>query len=229
MSKTHDEELAIVGGGLLLATLMFARPAARAVVDLTTRGKRLSHSTMVNDVVVESPAALAGEAAATFGLPFSRDVYALMRMVRSEGGSSDEKRLKVHVALNDAKALGWSWERLMTYADNLDLPGGQAHPTANGHYGRQYTNKLTPRAGRRYSTAADPYENDARIVLTALDEHNAGIDPTGGARKFLDKDAMGGGQPGTSSYEAKAAQWRSEGWEPTPIAGTDLVLFHRVA
>lgn len=224
--SADSERLALAGVAVVGGVMLWPK-ARNAVVDVFVRGEKLSTSHMVNDVVVENPAALAGEAASTYGMPFSREVYAAARMSRSEGGSPAEKRLKLHVLFNDAQGLGWSVEKTLLYADDLDTPGGNRHPTAAGHYGRQYTDKVNPRAQRRFSSARDPYRGDVDLVLSVMDERDQHIDPTGGARKFIDKDAMGGGQPGTTTYERKAAQWAAAGWAAVPIENTDLVLFRR--
>lgn len=211
-----------------MAGLMLWPRARNAVLDVFERGRRLTYGTLVNDVIVEDPGALAAAASSRYGQAISRNLYAAARMSRSEGGSPEEKRLKLHVAFNDAAALDWSMERLMLYADDLDTPGGQPHPTASGRYGKQYTDKLTPRAQRRFATPRDPYAGDVDFAAVVIAERARGIDAAGGARKFIDKDAMGGGQPGTTTYEKKAAQWAASGWAAIPVEGTDLVLFRKV-
>lgn len=208
------------------------------VGDVINRGVLVSHSTMGNDgVVLEEPSQLA-EAAGV-----SEDVYALARMIRSEGAAQGMAR--AHVAMNDLAGLGWdSLRYLITYS---------TAPWAEGRFGRQFSAQYKTSSGsatwdrkmavigengkpvviksqtRRYSSARDPYTGDITLAIRVIADHDNGIDPTGGAVKFLDKSAMGV-QEGTSRFDAVDARWRKEGLVgySLPQFGDDLVFYRRV-
>lgn len=175
--------------------------------DMVTRGKRLTTSS--GDPVTQTPAQLAAEASRVAGHAVSVEAYALARMIRSENGSGTvlAKQAVAHVALNDARAHGWTL--LYTLTVNSRRPAGS--------FGSQ--------RGGRYSTSRDPYENDLVIAEYAI----SGVlpDPTGGADKFVHKGAFGV-QEGTGSYDSVVRRWAADGYQPTEIPGTgDLVVFNR--
>lgn len=221
--KPADYEKAALLGGAGLLLFFWRREIVATTTDVITRGERLNH-TQLNDAdpafIEDDPDVLVAEAAAVFGQDFAHggysalDVYALARMSRSEADSRDgelSRTARIHVALNDARALGWTPARLMLFSKNAD---------ANGFFGEQNH--------RRYSTARDLYAGDIHYVWRAIDEDQAGQDPTGGAVKFVDKDSMGV-QRGSGSFDSLVTRWASEGLQPYNVDGlTDnFVVFRR--
>jgi hypothetical protein len=228
--ENKDLWIGLAGFGGIVAALQLGGydPIGKVTFEVTNvfaRGNRLTYGTL-NDgsgIVLEDPETLRSAASSRFGQDLSSDVYALARMVRSEGAK--EGRLRVHVALNDQAALGWSSPFvLLTYSTD---------PQRKGMFGRQYSAAAPPqypnKMVRRYATSKDPYEGDVQTVLAALAEHDQGIDPSLGATKFLDKGSFGI-QEGTGSWAAKDAQWLSEGnvAYTVPEYGDDLVLYRKV-
>ncbi len=191
----------------LVLVAFFLLGGGAAVVTAVQKGKRLTSSTLGPDgLVVEDPKVLAASA----GLPL--DVYALARMLRSEGGggSATEKAARAWVARNDARGFKSVFDCL-TYRVNF----------GKGRFGQQA-------AGRgRYATTKDPYEDDARIAGDVM----AGRIPdlTKGATKFVDKSGFGT-QPGTRTYAAVAAEWAKDGYVASTVPGVDpdFVVFRRV-
>jgi hypothetical protein len=175
------------------------------------KGKRLN-TTEVNDLgyVPEDPYALLNEARAVMGYDIEQDVYALARSGRSEGRNGMEARM--HVFMAQAEQAGTSvW----------DLTLRQTGSPKNGFFGTQ--------KGRRWASSRDPYEGDVMLAEKVYTDHNNGIDPTGGASRFVDKSAFGK-QEGTRTYAEVEAKWRAEGYEPYEYAdaSSDFVLFRRV-
>jgi hypothetical protein len=147
--------------------------------DLVGSGRRLSTSHEdSNGVVLEDPDDLLAQAIRTLGGPISADSYALARMVRSEAGPADlvTKVRLANVAINQARALGWSPFDVIVY-----------HKTAtrNGRYGAQISG--------RFASGSDPYEIDYKAAVKALSE-----DITNGAINFAHQSAFGK-QLGTAS------------------------------
>jgi hypothetical protein len=186
--------------------------AAPAVRDFVQRGRRLTSSSKRDDgVIVETPSELASLAGDDIGRDVAVEAYALARMIRSEAGNRDvaEKVAVAWVAVNDAFALGWALLRTLTY-----------HTAAarNGRFG--------PQIGGRYATTSDPYENDLAIAEAVL----AGEldDPTGGATKFVHRNAFGT-QPGTRTFEEVSAAWLAEGYVAAelPDVASDFVVFRK--
>jgi hypothetical protein len=210
-----DSELITYGAvGLGLAFLAFWQKeaitaAASWAIDLTTRGQRLTETYLnVDASIPEEPQDLANAAAQVVGRPVDVDAYSAARMVRSEEGSlSPEVRaLLVHVALNDARALGgWTLTHLMTYSTNSDV---------SGLYGHQAT--------RRYSTALDPYEQDLGVAEQVIAQRAAGgDDPTGGATKFFNRGLTMGPLP---------QSWLAAGYQPETLdPAPDRLVFFRKA
>ena len=186
------------------------------VSDVFTRGSKVTSSTMgSNGVIIEDPLSLVGVASVM--VPGTdADRYSLARMIRSEG--ADQGEIRGHVALNDLADLGWSsLQYLLTYS---------TASWAKGRYGQQHSidgdgNGQT----RRYSTSKDPYEGDLAMAAKVINDHQYGIDPTGGAIKFIDRSSM-------SSPEAFAAvneAWTNDGLLAYSLPGyeEDLVLYRR--
>ncbi len=227
---TRNEELVLLASiGVLGGVAVWQR---RTIMDTITRGKRLTYTTTghadadgtwINDgIIPDDPAELAAQAGAVMGRDLPQELYDLARMLRSEKGN-DDGRLRVHVALNDAAAHNWSTHFTITYSTNA---------SAKGWYGEQFTPADRAPGGvksvRRYSTARDPYEGDIAIVEQVLLERAQGIDPTGGAEKFVDRSSLGA-QEGSSSYDDIVARWASEGLQPFTVPGysDDFVVFRR--
>lgn len=213
------------------------------MTDVFTRGSKVTSSTMGPDgVIVEDPMSLIGVASVATGGRASADVYCLARMIRSEG--ADQGEIRGHVALNDLRSLGWqSLQYLLTYSTAA---------WALGRFGKQYSAKYLGQDGeetwvkseaqlddngkptildkqvRRYSTSRDPYDGDISMALKVINDHAMGVDPTGGAVKFLDRSALSS-QEGARSYDTIAMQWMGEGLVPytLPQYGSDLVLFRK--
>lgn len=192
-------------------TLVQAGDAAVGfVVDLTQRGDKLTDtSTNVDGNIAEEPQDLANAASDVLGFQADLDTYSAARMVRSEEGSlsPDVRALLVHVAINDAAALGgWTLTHLMTYSTN---------PDNNGIYGAQY-------GQRRYSTAQDPYTQDYGIAQQVIASRAAGgADPTRGATKFFNRGVAMNPVP---------ASWVASGYQPEQLdPAPDRLVFFRKA
>lgn len=227
--KERDLWLGLLGFGGLVAGLQLAGfnpvgQVAAQVRDVFSKGSRLSYGTLDHDkgVIRENPETLRQAASARFGTDLDRDLYAASRMVRSEGAT--EGAVRVHVALNDLDALGWpDLFTLLTYSTD---------PQRKGIYGQQSAPAFPPQYPkamvRRYATSKDPYEGDVRTAQAAISDHAAGIDPTNGAVKFVDRSSFGV-QAGTSSFDALVQRWASDGLHPytLPEYGDDLVLFKK--
>lgn len=216
------------GGGLVLAGLAFwqrdvvvagVELAAGAVTDLFARGARLNHTQHdAIGVVPDDPDELVAEAEAVMAETIGRNSYALGRMGRSEG--EDGMIYRMHVALNDLADLQDKYGDHI-YSSLWALMLHSKNAQADGHFSEQYL-------GKRYATTRDPYEGDIRLARAVMTDHAAGIDPTGGATKFVDKNAFVS-QPGaTGSYEEKRDEWIAAGLEPVedlPGASSNFVIF----
>lgn len=220
------------GGGLALAALaLWKREAiadvvsmsARSVYDVIKRGAKLTEAPAgTNGLVPIDPELLRKRASAVMGFDVLLDVYSAARMLRSEGAAAGE--IRVHVAMNDAAALGWSLHQVITYSSNAE---------ARGLYGEQFTPAARAPGGvaskRRYASPRDPYAGDVEVAMQAMVDHRSGLDPTEGATKFVDKSSMGV-QEGSGSYADLVARWGADGLRPftLPGYGPDLVVFRRV-
>jgi hypothetical protein len=209
--------IGLAGFGGLVAALQLAGMdpvgnAAFAVTDVFNKGDRLSYGTLneVTGVVAETPEALRMAASTRMGRDIDANVYALARMLRSEGAK--EGNLRVHVALNDLASLGW--------ADAFTLITYSTDGNKKGRYGSQVT--------RRYASSRDPYEGDVLTAEQAISENDRGFDPAQGATKFVDKSSFGI-QAGTGTFDALVQRWAADGLEPftLPDYGEDLVLFKK--
>jgi hypothetical protein len=218
-------DLFLWGGGLLVVGLAFwkGKELAIAVTDVVARGKRLTWAGKGDDgQVAVSPEFLSAAASSELGRVVPQEVYDLARMIRSEGAAAG--RIRAHVAINDARDLGWTVHTLLTYSTS---------PLCKGMYGEQSTPAARAPGGvrstRRYSTAADPYEGDVEMAEQVLAQHAQGEDPTGGAVKFVDKASLSV-QEGARTFEDIVASWGGDGLQPFNVAGysDDLVVFRRV-
>ena len=97
--------------------LMTGTNPINPLVDFAQRGPRLTTCTVIDGVVQESPAELAAVAAMVVGRAVSEDAIALALMCRAEGGSGGQiqKVYRCHVAINQARALGWTVVEVITY------------------------------------------------------------------------------------------------------------------
>ena len=119
---------------------------------------------------------------------------------------------RMHVMMTQAEQAG-----LSVWALTLRQTGSPK----NGFFGTQ--------KGRRWASSRDPYEGDVKVADKVYNDHNNGIDPTGGASRFVDKSAFGK-QEGTRTYDEVESEWLAEGYEPFsyPGASDDFVLFRKV-
>lgn len=174
-------------------------------------------------IVYQSPTMIRGQAQTALGRQITPDASALARMLASETDPRHPETaiLRAHIALNDQADLnarrGWRWtvEDLISYS---------TMPAHNHLFGQQ-------RYGRRYASDKDYGEPLLLAAEKAIQDHHMGIDPTGGALKFIDRRAMGGVQAGTGSFDAKVVEWAKEGLEPFQLPGypSDLYVFRRAA
>ena len=175
------------------------------------RGRKLN-STSVNaqGYVPDDPYALLDEARTVMAYDIEQDVYALARSGRSEGKNGMEARM--HVFMSQAAQAGMS-----VWALTVRQPGS----AKDGFFGTQ--------KGRRWASSRDPYEGDVKLAEKVYSDHNNGIDPTGGASRFVDKSAFGK-QEGTRTYAEVLAKWEQEGYQAYPYvdASSDFVLFRKV-
>lgn len=194
------------------------------VTDAVVRGSQLTETTLDSSGVVRvDPDTLVSEAIEVYGSDFgiegwsAKEIYALARMSRSEAGSRDGKlnrKVRMHIALNDFYNVSWahSLDELFTYSNQ----SGE-----KGFFGDQ--------SGRRYSTAQDPYEGDVKLALEVLAEDATGVDPSGGATKFVDKASLAKQKGVTKTYDQIVAEWGKEGLKPANVDGlsTDFVVFRK--
>lgn len=223
---SENERLGVIGGAAALgfgALWLFPPKRIVAVVaDVANRGELLT-DTQLDDtgVIPFDPADLVANASSVMGRDVTADTYALARMRRSEmaiGESDDASALRIFVALNDLADLntrrffGWSAQDLITYSTN---------PDHKGLFGEQND-------GRRYASTKDPHVGDALLAEQVQQQHASGIDPTGGALKFVDRGSMGA-QVGSGSYDNLVVKWGAEGLQPSTIPGYDpnFIVFRR--
>jgi hypothetical protein len=210
----------MTGGGLfgLLAVVVVVCMVTGAdplgpLVDVAQRGQRLTTSTVVDGVVQESPAELAAAAASVVGRPVSEDAIALALMCRAEGGSGGQisKVYRCHVAINQARGLGWSVVEVITYHQT---------PARARRFGEQISG--------RFASGRDCWENDLQAAEYALAQRDRGEDPTMGAVNFVDIGGFGV-QAGTGSFASVVERWGAEGKVPgtLPEASSGLVFFWR--
>jgi hypothetical protein len=185
--------------------------AVDLTADLLDQSERLTDAPASSSgVVPETPAELAEEAAVTLGRFVSVDAYALARMIRSEDGRGSPRRkiAIAWVAVNAARARRVGLLQLLTTND------------------RRAPFKFGIQRGGWCSTAQDPYEVDLKVAERVLDGELA--DPTGGAIRFVHRDAFGV-QEGTGSYASVVERWGAEGLRPVDLGDVgDLVVFRRV-
>lgn len=167
-------------------------------------------------IVRPSPADLLVEALAVEPGIVGRDVYAMMRMLASEGaGHPATWNLRLHVLmndlddLNDRRHFGWTPHDLVVYS---------SMPVHRGWFGEQ-------RNGRRYASTVDPTAEHLAPVAYMIWERTMGIDAAQGGLKFVDRAAMGV-QRGSGSYDELVTRWATEGLRPRDIDG-DFVVFRR--
>jgi hypothetical protein len=198
-----------LGGAALLALGGGAAAVALSGPKIT------SSSTGTDGQIVETPDELIEQASSSLGRPVTMDAYALARMAASEGAR--EGRPRMHVALNDADAIGRSVLDTVT----LSTAAGRT-----GSFGPQFVG--SPRVVRRYATSKDPTRALVELAEAVILEHARGDDPTYGATKFADKSSFGV-QAGTGSFADLVDRWRAEGYTPDTVWGysTDFVIFRK--
>lgn len=227
MSSPSDDDLALYAGAAALLGIVLWNGAelGRAIVvgagyvaNTFARGSQLSHSHLVDDVVVESPAELVAQASAAVGYDVDPDDYALARMGRSEG--VDGMGARMHVVLNDLAELQRVYGTRV-YSSIMALLTHSKNERADGHFSRQAL-------GKRQATTKDPFEGDLSLAIAVRAEHARGIDPTAGATKFVDIDSFGV-QEGTGTYAETLAEWTADGLEPSnvPGASSNFVVFRQ--
>ena len=197
-----------------------AEIAANYVGDWTVRGNPLFQGiTLTGGVVQEDPEVLREEAEAVLGYAADLDTLALAVMGRSEGVDGEEARM--HVALNDLADLQATYGTGV-YSSISALMLHSKVAAADGHFSEQYL-------GKRYATDRIPYEGDYHLAEKVRADHANGIDPTGGAVKFVDKDAFAS-QPGaTLTFAENDANWRAKGLVPDSVAGAsnNFVIYRK--
>lgn len=223
--QLSERQWAILGGAALVAGFVEWKWGAVAAVEIAggyvsnvfARGSVLSSSTLVAGVVQESPDDLAAAAAGVLGFTPDPDTLALARMGRSEGVDGMEYRM--HVALNDLAYLQGQYGTGV-YSSVLALMIHSKVASADGHFSKQSL-------GKRYSTAHDPYAGDYALAQQVQSDHASGIDPTGGARQFIDKDGPLYVDGVLASYADFVAERATEGLAPTtlPNATDNFIVF----
>jgi hypothetical protein len=198
---------------IILGIILIAPSAGRFVLNIATRGKRLTHTTLDdNGDCTTSIEDCVAQANATEGIDTIDDQqYSLARMFASEGESySTATKVAIGwVAVNVARSRGQTVTELLTADRN-------AH--GNGKYGKQ--------SGRWASTAFDPYEQDILIAASILAGDST--DPTNGAVHYFEEtlqdELLKLGKVNSSAAQIEAA-WSDETGNPGfKIAGVDSRL-----
>lgn len=197
--------------GYYFRDLLFssAKGGVDVLVDLVGSGRKLTNSTRDSaGVVAEEPDTLRGDAEAFLGRSVSADAYALARMVRSEAGSADltTKIRLANVAINQARALGWSPFDVIVY-----------HKTASR------SDRFGSQISGRFASGLDPYEIDLRAAEQALQG-----DITNGATNFAHQSAFGKQLGTSSSIQPFVDTLAEEGKVPGYYgADSNLIFFWR--
>lgn len=222
-----ERQLWIIGGaglGVAFVLWKWGNPvtaiqiAENWAVNLVGRGNALSQSTLSNGIVEEIPDVLIDMATAVLGFNADVDTYSLARMGRSEGVDGMEYRM--HVVLNDMADLvskgDTAYDTITKYMTHSKIAA------ANGHYSAQ-------NEGKRVSTAHDPYEADYALAQKVQADHASGVDPTGGAIKFVDKSGPFYVDGQQTDYDGIVAAWADQGLTPQtlPDATSNFVVFVR--
>lgn len=231
MSRSDDDLLLYGGAAVLVGLVMWEGPAnvvaavqigAGYLTNVATRGSKLADFN-VDDagVVTDDPQDLLDQASAVLGGTADLDTFALATMGRSEG--VDGMRARMHVAINDLADLQRTYGTGV-YSSLAALMLHSKVAAADGHFSEQYL-------GKRYSTIQPPYEGDYHLAEQVIAEHAAGVDPTGGAIKFVDKDSFSTQRGATATYESKVAEWAQSGLAPFNVDGAtdNFVVFRRTA
>jgi len=210
---------AAAGVGFVLWKWGTAAPviAARWVMNTFNRGNKLSDSTLVDGVVQEIPEVLADMAAGVLGFYPDRDTLALARMGRSEGVDGMEYRM--HVLINDWRDLNGRYPS--TYPTIESVLTHSKNSRADGHFSTQAL-------GKRFSSSKDPFEGDYALAQKVMADNAAGIDPTNGATKFVDKSGPFYVDGEKTDYAGIVAAWGADGYQPVdnlPGATDNFVIF----
>jgi len=154
-------------------------------IERSKKGKRLSTGKPgPGGVVTNTPEELRQQAERVMGRKVSMSAYALARVLWSEGASDSANARKVRgwILFND-------WKKLQKQHGSARWPTLESvvlfsnQKGENGFFGEQ--------AGRRFSTARDPYEGDLLDAEALIASFRVGPDPTRGATKFVDTKALG--------------------------------------
>ncbi len=230
MSRRDDEVLLYAGAAALLGLAVWKGPAIAAgvvvgagyVTNVFTRGNKLYDSTVdAAGVVTEDPDVLRMQAEAVLGYAADLDTLALATMGRSEGVDGMEARM--HIALNHLEELQRTYG-MGVYSSIAALMLHSKNAAADGHFSEQYLGKWA-------STAHAPYEGDYHLAEKVRRDRAAGIDVTGGALRFVDKDAFASQRGAKKTYDQVVAAWGAEGYEPGSVDGasSNFVVFRRTA
>ena len=188
VSRITPTLVLLVLGVAIIAILFWQRINIMGLVQLATRGKKVSNAQAdATGRVTLSPAELVAQVSQNLGRPVTGDAVALAKMLASEGYRDTplKRSARAWVAFNDLAELrrrfGWrDFTRLFTFSTQRNQLG---------FFGNQ-------EKGRRYATHADIYEGHILDAETLIASFAAGNDPTNGATKFIDEKALGK-QPGT--------------------------------
>lgn len=209
--------LLTVIGAALLAVLFWQRGNVMGLIKLASRGKRLTNAPPdASGRIPLSPDALVAQAERNLGRSIDPDVFALAKMLASEGGRDGPRarEARAWVAFNDLRAMekrhGWrSFTKLFTYSNRQEQ---------NGFFGLQ--NK-----GRRYGSKAEVYEGHIYDAEALMEAFTTSPDPTGGATKFADSKSLGGVQPGTEGKTIASLE-KDWGLKARLVPGSgDLYIF----
>jgi hypothetical protein len=217
MHLSRSAKVGIMLGAVLIALLVWNRSGIMSLLTLSKRGKKLTTTSVdPSGKVPLSPDAYRKEAEKNLGRAIDPNAFALALMLSAEGLSDNllSRRIRSWIAFNDLrdlrKAFGWpDFTRLFTFSQNK----GQ-----NGFFGEQ-------EKGRRYATGRGLYEGVLKDAETLIKEFESGEDPTNGATKFVDLNALGI-QPGTKGMTLASIEkrWGLKGREVVGGNG-DLYIF----
>lgn len=207
----------IVVGAVLIALLVWNRSGIMSLLTLSKRGKKLTTTGVdATGKVPLSPDAYRKEAEKNLGRAIAPNAFALGLMLTAEGLRDNllSRRVRAWIARNDLiglqKAFGWQdLTRLFTFSQIK---------SQNGFFGLQ-------EKGRRYATGAGLYEGPLTDAEVLIAEFESGADPTGGATKFVDLNALGV-QPGTEGKTLASIEkdWKMTGRQVVGGNG-DLYIF----
>lgn len=188
ISRTTTILVFVVLGVAMIAILFWQRMNLMGLLKLATLGRKVSNAQAdATGKVPLLPKEVVAQVARNLGRPVTDDAVALAKMLASEGYRDTplKRSARAWVAYNDLAELrrrfGWKdFTRLFTFSTQRNQLG---------YFGAQ-------EKGRRYATNADIYEGHILDAETLIASFATGNDPTNGATKFVDENALGK-QPGT--------------------------------